>query len=415
MGPTPRAGFTPLDDVVAVVLSACPPLPARPVRLADALGCVTAADVTASVDVPPFANSAMDGFAVRAADTAGAPVHLRVIDTARAGRAATRGIGRGEAVRTMTGAPIADGADAVVVVERTDPAGPPDDPGAVIQVAVVAQPGDHIRPIGDDVAVGDVVVAAGTELGPAHLGLLAAVGVSTVLVHPRPRVGVLSTGDELGTGPETQGAGASARIHDANRPMLVAALDRVGCEPVDLGVVADDPDALAHALTAAARTCDAVVTSGGVSVGDFDHVGAVLGEVGHAQAYKVAIKPAKPFVLGRLGAIPVFGLPGNPVSSLVSFTVLAVPGLRRLRGATPARPEPLAGVAVAPLSRRADGKVHLVRVRTTGHVGGVPHVVPVRAQGSHQLQASASADALAVVPDGTGVDAGQPVALIPLP
>src|SRR5581483_10717095 len=241
----------------------------------DALGLALAAAVATAEAVPPFANTAMDGYAVRAADTAGAGpgagVRLRVVGELPAGHPPTVPVGAGEAIRIMTGAPVPEGADAIVMVERTRRDG---DDGVVVEHE--ASIGDHVRPAGGDLQAGQRAFPAGTVLRPAHVGLLASIGVSTVQVHPRPRVGVLSTGDELvESGPLTPG-----QIRDSNRPMLLALLRDADVEPVDLGIARDDEAHIVATLEDAFARCDAVITSGGVSVGDYDYVKAALDRFG---------------------------------------------------------------------------------------------------------------------------------------
>ncbi|HTJ73740.1 MAG TPA: gephyrin-like molybdotransferase Glp [Acidimicrobiales bacterium] len=382
-----------------VILDACPVLAPAEVALAEALGCVTAVAVVAAHDVPSFPNSAMDGYAVRAADTADAPVALDVVGTAAAGSAPGVSVGPGQAVRIMTGAVVPEGADAVVMVERTSVGA---DGRVLVEVAAAA--GDHLRRPGEDLRAGQVVFEAGTELGPGHIGVLASVGCQTVPVVPRPRVGVLSTGDELVAdgGPLRPG-----QIRDSNRPMLLALVARAGFVPVDLGTAPDDEAAITSAIERGVAECDAVLTSGGVSVGDFDYVKAVLDRLGEMHWWQVAVRPAKPLAFGTVKATPVFGLPGNPVSALVSFELFARPALRKMAGhAELFRPETPA-VADEPLRRRPDGKLHLLRVVATPDRDGRLHVRTSGGQGSHMLRAMALANALALLPDGDGVDAGE--------
>ena len=391
-----------LEDARAHVLGSCPPGHPKAVPIADAHGLVTSVDVVTDEDVPPFDNTAMDGFAVRAADTRGAPVRLAIAGTIAAGAPPDVPVGEGQAVRIMTGAPMPPGADAIVMVERTEVG------GDEVEVQIEVEPGLHVRRAGDDLRAGETVFAAGTVLTPAHLGVLASVGVRKVPVFPRPRVGVISTGDELVDGPEPLGPG---QIRDSNRRMLLALVAEAGIEAVDLGLVRDDVDAITMALTGAAQSCDAVITSGGVSMGDFDYVKAVLDEIGDMRWMQVAIKPAKPLAFGTIGATPVFGLPGNPVSSLVSFELFARPSLRRMMGhPRPDRPRYQA-VADEELRRRPDGKIHFARVVATYDEGGF-RVRSAGGQGSHQLSAMAAANALAVLPDGDGVPAGESVEMI---
>ncbi len=402
-----------LTDAQAHVLRTCAVLPVCEVDLADARGLVLAADVVAPDAVPPFANTAMDGYAVRAHDTAGAseasPVRLRVVDELPAGRAPVRAVGDGEAIRIMTGAPVPDGADAIVMVERTRR----DDD--TVLVFAEAEVGAHVRAAGGDIAPGAVVFERGTVLTAAHVGVLASVDVAKARVHRRARVGVLSTGDELvAHGPLQPG-----QIRDSNRPMLLALLAEAGCEPVNLGIARDDEDVITERITHALDTCDALLTSGGVSVGDYDYVKAVLERLAKDRPgsafvwWQVAIKPAKPFAFGTLGPVPVFGLPGNPVSSHVSFELFARPALRKMMGYSEAalhRPEVVA-VAAAPMRRHPDAKLHLDRVRVW-YEDGTYRCERSGAQASNALSAMAAANGLALLPDGDGVDAGEPVRVL---
>jgi molybdenum cofactor synthesis domain-containing protein len=396
-----------VEEVRAFVLARCGPLPPVEVPLAEALGAVAAAEVRAGEAVPGFDNSAMDGFAVRAADVAGAPTELRVVGTQLAGPLVPVSVGPGEAVRIMTGAAVPAGADAVVMIERTTPAAD----GASVVVEAAVEPGTAVRRAGDDLAAGDVVVTPGTVLTPGRLGVLANVGATSVVVHRRPRVGVLSTGDELveGGGPLDPG-----QVRDSNRPTLLALVAASGFTPVDLGRVGDDEAAITAAVRSAVGPCDAVLTSGGVSMGDVDLVKVVLDRIGDMRWFQVAVKPAKPFAFGVVEGMPVFGLPGNPVSSMVSFELFARPALRRMAGFGDDdldRPR-VQAIAADDLRRRPDGKVHLVRVVARRDAEGRHHVRSAGGQGSHQLAAMAAADALAVLPDGDGVAAGDEVEVL---
>ena len=387
-----------------MILAACPPLAPRAVPLGDALGRVTAGTVVAGHDVPSFANSAMDGFAVRAGDTTGAPVTLEVVGTAAAGAPPGVKVGPGQAVRIMTGAVVPPGADAIVMVERTSPG-----PDGQVSIEAPASPGDHIRRPGEDIRAGQVLFEPGTELGPGHLGVLASVGAETVVAVPPARVGVLSTGDELTSEP---GPLLPGQIRDSNRPTLLALVARAGCVPVDLGTAADDESAITAAIQQGVAGCDAILSSGGVSVGDFDYVKTVLDRLGDMHWWQVAVRPAKPLAFGAVLGTPVFGLPGNPVSSMVSFELFARPALRQMTGHRELfRPE-MPAVADEPLRRRPDGKLHLVRVMATADEDGRLYVRPSGGQGSHLLRAMALSNALALLPDGDGVEAGGTVKVL---
>ena len=390
------------------VLARCAPRAPHPVALDEALGCVLAGPVTAPEAVPPWANSAMDGYAVRAADVVGAgeaqPVALDVIATVAAGAAADVEVGPGQAVRIMTGAPMPPGADAVAMVERTR--GGPD--ATRVEVLDAVASGRNVREAGSDIEPGQVVVAGGTLLGPAHLGVLASVNVRRPVVVRRPRLGVISTGDEL---VDDDRPLAPGQIRESNRPMLVALARSFGVDAVDLGTVPDDRAALTDALVRAAATCDAVATSGGVSMGDFDLVKVVLGELADMRWMQVAIRPAKPFAFGMLDGTPVFGLPGNPVSSLVSLALLGVPGLRRLAGRADLDLPRVRAVAGPGLGRRPDGRTAYQRV-VCRWVEGRLHAHPVSGQSSHQLAAAADANGLAELPDGDGVTEGDDVTVV---
>ena len=397
-----------LADARRIVLDACSPLDVVPCPLASALGCVTASPVVADAPVPAFANSSMDGFALVAADTLEAPVVLNVVATTLAGMAPAS-LGGGEAVRIMTGAPLPSGADAVCMIERTMPG-----PGAgEVTIESVVRRGEFVRHPGDDLVAGQVVVDAGTHLGPAHLGVLAAIGVERVEVIRRPRVGVLSTGDELVAAGSPLAPG---QIRDANRPSLLALVERAGCEAVDLGVAPDDEEAITEAVTLGSERCDAVVVSGGVSVGDADLVKVVLGRLceGTMHWMQIAIKPAKPFAFGvaTASATPIFGVPGNPGSAMVSFELLVRPALNQLAGRPAFGAPQLSAVADEPLERVRDGKTHFLRVIAEAGADGRIHVRSSGVQASHVLSAMAAANALAEVPDGTGIGAGEQVDIL---
>jgi molybdenum cofactor synthesis domain-containing protein len=351
----------------------------------------------------------MDGYAVRADDTSGAPVRLTVIGSVMAGHPLEQTVGPGQAARIMTGAPLPLGADAVCMVEETEAA--PD--GRSVVIGRELAPGAFVRQPGRDVAVGDVIAPGGTVLTPAHLGVLANQGAHTVNVHPRPRIGVLSTGDELFSG---TGRLPPGKIRDANRHTLLALVRREGWDGVDLGIVGDDEGALVETLSSAASTCDAIMTSGGVSVGDLDLVRVVLEKLsaGKMRWMQVAIRPAKPFAFGVLAgsATPVFGLPGNPVSAMVSFELFVRPALRLLGGHRTLHRPLITATAEVDLHREADGKLHLLRGYLTPEVPASWRVRTMGGQESHQLHSMSEANSLILLPDGAGAHAGEPVTVL---
>jgi molybdopterin molybdotransferase len=401
-------GLLPLDDARQFVLVGCRALDPVEVTIDEALGHVTASAVVARAAVPPFATSAMDGYALRSADTARERVSLRVVGALMAGDEPRVTVGPGEAVRIMTGAALPSGADAVCVIERCVVR----DGGAAVEVNGPLSVDKHIRHVGCDIEPGDEVVGRATTLGPGHLGVLATLGIETVVVHARPRVGVLSTGDELVDGAAPLRPGM---IPDANRHMLLAQVRQSGWPAIDLGIVGDDKEAVAAALREGAGRCDALVTSGGVSVGDLDVVKLVLDDLsgGTMRWMQVAIKPAKPLAFGHLAVTgtPVFGLPGNPVSAMVSFELFARPALRRMAGHRQLERPRLRARATTDLPRRRDGKVHFVLVLVApGGDGGLE--VGAAAGQESQLRAMAAANALAVLPDGEGAKAGEAVEIM---
>lgn len=399
-----------VDEHLRAVLDGVTPLEPFDVQLADAYGCLLAEDVVAPWPLPSFDNSSMDGYAVRREDlvsaSESAPVTLRVVDDVPAGYRATERVRSGVAVRIMTGAPMPDGADAVVPVEWTD---------AGTEQVRIDRPvdlGAHIRRAGEDVATGDVVMTAGAVLGPRQLALLAAVGRGRVLVRPRPRVVVLSTGSELvepGT-PLVPGL-----IPDSNGVMLATAAREAGAETYRAGPVRDDEQQLMDTLEDQLVRADLVITSGGVSMGAYDTVKAVLSRLGTVEFERVAMQPGMPQGFGRLGPdeTPIFTLPGNPVSAYVSFEVFVRPVIRRLLGYSRVHRPTVRAVCREAFSSPA-GKTQFARGALTIESDRYT-VRPVGGQGSHILGGLARADALIVVPpDVTRVEVGDAVTVLDL-
>ncbi|UKY50755.1 gephyrin-like molybdotransferase Glp [Streptomyces inhibens] len=399
-----------LDDV----LSKIEPLDPIELQLPDAQGCVLVEDITVPVALPPFDNSSMDGYAVRVADVAGAaegaPVTLTVIGDVAAGSGELPEVGPGQAARIMTGAPVPPGADAVVPVEWTDGGtgeGPaatmrahsaaPQDAGGEVLVHRPVAAGAHIRARGSDVGAGEPALAAGTVLGPSQIGLLAAIGRGTVRVRPRARVVVMSTGSELVQPGEALGPG---QIYDSNSFQLTAAARAAGAIAYRVGAVADDAETLRSTLEDQLIRADILVTSGGVSVGAYDVVKETLaglsGEEGQVEFRKLAMQPGKPQGFGLIGPdrIPLLALPGNPVSSYVSFELFVRPAIRALMGlpeihrpTTPAR-------CTDAIASSPKGKRQFLRGSYDPDAGTV---TPVGGAGSHLIKAMAHANALIVV------------------
>lgn len=393
----------PLRDAQHEVLDAVARLGVEQVDTAGAVGRVTAQPCVSAVLVPPFSNSAMDGFAVQAADVARTPVALTVIEDVPAGSVPTRPVTSGNTTRIMTGAPMPDGADAVVKVEDTRI-----DAEGSVTILVGVPEGTNVRSAGGDVAVGDVVVGSGVRLHARHLASLASAGIRPH-VSRIPTVVVMSTGDEV-VDPTTVDL-APGKIRDTNRGMLVSMLRDLGVDVVDFGIIGDDAGALSDAYRRAAGLADVVVSTGGVSMGDYDYVKQVLGEMGSVDFWKVAMQPAKPFAFGFINGVPLFGLPGNPVSTFVAYEQFVRPALLHMMGATALfRPRIMATMG-EDVSTPPDREV-FVRVMLATDTDGRLVAVKSGGQDSNVLSALAQAEAFAVVPVGTGsLSAGDPVTL----
>ena len=391
----------------ARILSGVPVLDAESVELLDSRDRVLAEEVRAVRDVPPFTNSAMDGYALRASDVAAAnqqqPVELRLLGEVRAGAAPRLAVDRGSAIRIMTGAMLPEGADAVVRIEDTA------ESDGRVQVRVGVGTGVNIRAAGSDVAEGSVVATPGRLVTPGLIGVLASAGRDTVRCVRRPRVLVLSTGDELRDAGEPLEPG---QITNTNRYTLLAALDSVGAIGLDGGVAPDERGVLAERLERA-READLVLTTGGVSMGAYDLVRSLLEERDSVDFWQVALRPGKPLIFGSFRGVPLVGLPGNPVSSLVGFELFVKPALRRMQGRKNAEPTLLPAVTEERLgalpgleqylrgvARRESGRL---LVKLTGN------------QGSHVLRSMADANCLVrVLPGDRELAAGAPIEIIPL-
>jgi molybdopterin molybdotransferase len=399
-----------VEEHLGRILSFVQPLPDFPQPLMECLGLAAAEDVVSPIALPSFDNSAMDGYAVRHADVASAspeaPVHLPVVGEIGAGQSRLLALSPGTAAKIMTGAPVPAGADTVVPYEWTDRG------VAKVVISQAPEPGQHVRHAGEDVDEGDHLIDAGTVLGPRHLGLLASVGRATVRSRPRPRVVILSTGSELRE-PGTELGPAT--IYDGNSFLLAASARRAGAVTYRVGIVPDEPRAFLDALGDQLVRADLVVTSGGVSQGDFDVVKEALAPTGDVWFGPVAMQPGRPQGFGLVGEdrVPIFTLPGNPVSSYISFEMFVLPALRKLMGRTPySRPSTRARLTHGVSS--PEGRRQYLRGSYELGRGG-PTVTPVGGPGSHLVGGLADANALVIVPeDTTSVAAGEQVQVLVL-
>ncbi len=393
----------PLAQAQAEILAGVPRLGTEEVPVAEALSRVMAEPAVATGPVPPFPNSAMDGYAVRAGDLSSIPVTLPVNEDVAAGSVPTLDVVPGTATRIMTGAPMPGGADAVVPVEDTESA----DRSTVTINASVGE-GTHVRPAGGDVAPGDVVVEAGVRLTARHVAALAGAGIAPV-VSKVPTVALMSTGDEV-VEPDTAEL-APGKIRDTNRVLLRAMLADLGVPFVDLGIVGDDTEELRAAYVHAAEVGDVIVSTGGVSMGDFDFVKEILRDTGSVDFWRVAMQPGKPFAFGNVSGTPLFGLPGNPVSTFVSFEQFVRPAILSMMGATKVFRPRIAGIMGEDVQTNDEKEVFL-RVLLAEDSNGSFVAVRSGGQGSNVLSALAAAEAFAVIPVGVGsLSAGDPVTL----
>ena len=394
------------DALVRILAEVQPVSGSETLAVRSALGRVLYADVVSTINVPSHTNSAMDGYALHGAElSAAGETRLEVVGTSAAGRPFSGTVGAGECVRIMTGAPMPAATDTVVMQENVTR----DGDTAIIRAG--QKPGQHVRQAGEDIAAGNVALRAGTLLLPAQIGILASIGVGEVSVRRRPRVAFFSTGDELRSVGQPLGEG---NIYDSNRYTIYGMLTRLGVELLDMGVIRDDRDAVEQAFARAAQEADAIVTSGGVSVGDADYVAETLERAGTVGFWKVAMKPGRPIAFGRIGDALFFGLPGNPNSVMATFYQLVQPSLQALAGMPdPAPPLTMPAISASALrkkpgrrefqrgalSRAADGRLV---VHKTGH------------QGSGVLSSMAAANCFIVLPEDAGpVSEGDEVTVQP--
>jgi len=376
-----------VEEALARVLSAFQPLPPERIPILETLGRVLTEDVTADMDIPPLANSAMDGYAVRAVETAGAsrenPARLRIIYNLAAGYTTDAAVTAGCAIRIMTGAPIPPGADAVVQFEDTEQR------DEWVEIFKGVEAGTNVRPAGEDVKRGELILPRGTEIRPQEVGMLAALGRKEAWVHRRPRVAVLATGDEV---IEVDALWQPGKIRNANSYSNAAQVVRYGGFPLLLGIARDDPGELtAKIREGLEKGADLFLTSGGVSMGDFDLVKKVLAAEGEMGFWRVRMKPGKPLAFGQIRGMPLLGLPGNPVSAMVSFEVFVRPAILKMLG-KPRLEKPIIEASLLDKIERKDERRHYLRVmverqngeykaRLTGDQGSGILLSMVRSQG----------------------------------
>lgn len=397
-----------IEEAVKNIMDAVQPTGVETVPLTEAFGRILAEEVRADSDVPFSDNSAMDGYAVKAADVAGAteetPAELEVVGEIPAGGSADVEVKAGTAVRIMTGAPVPPGADAVVMVERTETHGNT----VLIQAAV--KEGANIRRAGEDVKKGQLLFSTGRRMAAADVGVAASSGCPELKVGRRPVVGIISTGDEIVEPGEAAGPG---KVRNSNSYTLHSLVQSAGALPKYLGIIPDERTAVEAAFMAAAAECDIVLTSGGVSAGDYDYVKEILSKIGEMQFWKVRMKPGKPIAFGHVAGTPLFGLPGNPVSVMVGFEMFVRPALLKMMGATELFRQWTSARAEHDITDKA-GRTKLFRgIATRG--GGGATVRATGGQGSGILMSMSLANCLIVIPAETStVKAGETVEIIPL-
>lgn len=386
-------GLIPVEEARERVLSRIQPLAPLELPLQETYGCVLAQDIVAQSDIPDFTSSAMDGFAVRSSDVASAtptePVELRIVGRALIGQRPESTVGGGEAVRIATGAPMPAGADTIVPIENCEVV------GETVRIIAGSPEGRHVRPAGEDARRGEILVQEGRRLMAPELGLLATAGVQHPLVHPRPRVAVLSTGDELIPPGQTPEFG---QVRDSNAYMLLGALREAGASPVMAGIIRDDVEELKGTVLNHLAQADAFISSGGVSVGEHDVVKAAFFRRGELDFYKVAMQPGMPQAFGHIEGKPFFGLPGNQVSVFVSFEVFVRPAIMKMLGRRQLfRPEVPARLEADVTGPRGKTQYARVRVRRTAEGWTA---TPTGGRGSNLIATVSRANGLAIIPPG---------------
>lgn len=383
-----------VEEALERILSEIHPLSAIQVPLAEAVGLVLAEDVIAGEDMPPFANSAMDGFALRSQDSQprdGQPPRLRVTGSVAAGYVAEHAVEAGTAMRIMTGAPVPPGADAVIQIELTNYDGPQ---STWVEVLQAVAPGNNVRPAGEDMRSGQTILRQGSEIGPWEIGILATLGKAMVPVIRKPRVAILGTGDEV---IEIDQPLAPGKIRNSNSYLLEAAVRHAGAQPIRLGVARDTVESLREKFSQAMDS-DMILTSGGVSVGDFDLVKNIMAEQGEINFWRINMRPGKPVAFGHIGSTPLLGLPGNPVSAAVTFELFGRPVLRKMAGHTRLSRPQVEVVAEDGIRERASRR-HYVRAHVEWRDGRfVAHTTGK--QGSNIMTSLLNANALVIVPEG---------------
>ncbi|OGP64484.1 MAG: hypothetical protein A3K22_04310 [Deltaproteobacteria bacterium RBG_16_42_7] len=387
-----------VEAALEIILSEIKPLGMERVNILSSMGRVLGEDIVADTDNPSWDNSAMDGYAVRAVDTKEAskdqPVTLQIIEDLPAGYVAKKSVKRGQTIRIMTGAPMPKGADAVIMVEDTERRSGVSSQKSEVKIFKEAKVGDNVRKAGEDFKKGDIVLRKGMTIRPAEIGMLAAVGKPNVYVYQQPNVAVLSTGDEL---IEIEEAPMNGKIRNSNSYAIAAQIKACGATPIQLGIARDTKKDLKEKLEFG-LTADCIVSSGGVSVGDFDFVKDVLKQMGSEMRFwKVAMKPGKPLAFGVIANKPAFGLPGNPISSMVAFEQFVRPAILKMMGKKDIFKRAFDALLTKPVKKKA-GRMHFVRAALEQKDGQF-YVTPLEGQGSGILSSMVKANCLIILPE----------------